>query len=356
MPKMSWEEAVRWLRAQPDKQELVRACFFDDPLLDAARRFQASLEWQSVRAFLPQEQGEALDVGAGRGIASFALAEEGWKVTALEPDPSDLVGAGAVAALADASGHPFRIVQEWGETLPFPDASFDLVYARQVLHHARDLEKLCAELARVLKPGGVLIATREHVIDTPEELEIFRAQHALHHLYGGECAFALEHYLEAISRSGLLFEHIAAPFSSPVNFFPTDPETLLHTAQEAWNWDFPMGKETMLAQLNRTLAYPGRLYTFVARRAASADTLDTAALLSRILLLEAKLDAREIAVRKHGNAIKTRVEKRMTEMEIKLAASEEQIKMKLSALEQNLFVRCAQKLHTWLRRLRHLFS
>lgn len=345
MPKMSWEEAVRWLREQPDKQELVRACFFDDPLLEAARRFQASREWQAVRAFLPPHQGEALDVGAGRGIASFALAEEGWKVTALEPDPSDLVGAGAVAALAEASGHPFRIVQEWGETLPFPDASFDLVYARQVLHHARDLEKLCAELARVLKPGGVLIATREHVIDTPEELEIFRAQHALHHLYGGECAFALEHYLEAISRSGLLFEHIAAPFSSPVNFFPAEPEAVLHTAQEAWNWDFPMGKDAMLAQLNRTVVYPGRLYTFVARRAASADAFAVAALLSRILVLEAKLDAREIAVRKDGKALQTMTEKRIQQTEIRL-----------TALEQNLFVRCAQKLHALLRRLRHLFA
>jgi hypothetical protein len=29
---MTWEQAVRWLREQPEQQDLVRACFYDDPV------------------------------------------------------------------------------------------------------------------------------------------------------------------------------------------------------------------------------------------------------------------------------------------------------------------------------------
>lgn len=44
-------------------------------------------------------------------------------------------------------------------TLPFPDRSFDIVLAMHMLYHASDKDRAVAEIARVLKPGGVLIAT-----------------------------------------------------------------------------------------------------------------------------------------------------------------------------------------------------
>ena len=44
----TWEGAVLWLRSQPDQADLVRACFYDDPLLDAARRYHRSIEWAAV--------------------------------------------------------------------------------------------------------------------------------------------------------------------------------------------------------------------------------------------------------------------------------------------------------------------
>ena len=140
MSKLSWEQAVQWLRDKPDQQDLVRACYYDDPLPAAAERFWQSLEWKSITALLPPAQGGfALDLGAGRGISSYALAKEGWKVSALEPDPSTLVGSGAIRSLAHDSGLPIEVVTEFSEKLPFEDNSFELVNCRQVLHHARDL-------------------------------------------------------------------------------------------------------------------------------------------------------------------------------------------------------------------------
>ena len=107
----TWDAAVRWLRSQPDRQALVRDAYYDDPLIGSAERYWCSDEWCAVKEFLP-DGGTALDVGAGRGIASYALARDGFKVTALEPDDSSLVGAGAIRALASDAGLPITVVVE----------------------------------------------------------------------------------------------------------------------------------------------------------------------------------------------------------------------------------------------------
>lgn len=218
----TWEAAVSWLLAQPDQQELVRACYYDRPALEAARRFRASEEWQALRRFFPQTLGRALDVGAGMGIASFALASDGWRTTALEPDASDLVGAGAIRALAREAGLGIEVVEEWGEQLPFASGSFELVHARQVLHHARDLPRFCAELFRVLAPGGRLLATREHVISSAAQLPAFLDGHPLHSLYGGENAYTLAQYLAALRGAGFRVLAAPGPLASVINYAPFD--------------------------------------------------------------------------------------------------------------------------------------
>lgn len=266
--RTTWEGAVQWLRDQPDKQDLVRWCFYDDPLLAAARRFHASSEWRATRALLPAPPGAALDVGAGRGIASFALAVDGYATTALEPDPSSLVGAGAIRQLSAEAGVPITVVVEWGESLPFPDATFEVVLCRQVLHHARDLDRLCAEISRVLKPGGVMVATREHVLSRRSDLETFLRQHPLHGLYGGENAFLLDEYEGAIRKAGLALVASLNPLQSDINLYPTTIED--HRARIARKLLLPKSivPDWLLGMIGQRMTDPGRLYTFVARRTA----------------------------------------------------------------------------------------
>jgi len=264
--RFTWEEAVQWLRNQPDQAELVRAAFYDDPLISAANRYVRSSEWRALRELLPKEKGHALDIGAGRGISSYALANDGWAVTALEPDPSDIVGAGAVRSLVKESGVNVNVIEKWGESLPFDSNTFDLVYCRAVLHHARDLRELCKEVFRVLKPNGLFVATREHVISKKEDLDAFLNAHPLHNLYGGEHAYLLKEYTGAITDSGLKLEKVLNPASSDINLYPQSKQKVkkqISSKLMAPDFLIPDFILTLRASFSNA---PGRHYSFVARK------------------------------------------------------------------------------------------
>lgn len=218
---LTWEQAVDWLRQQPDLQSLVQHCYYDDPLESAVERFYRSEEWAAIVQLLGSSlRGKVLDIGAGRGISSYAFAKAGCSVVALEPDPSAIVGAQAIQSLISRTQLPIEVVQEYGEGLPFADNTFDIVYGRAVLHHAHQLDQLCSEAARVLKPGGILFATREHVLSRKEDLQTFLNTHALHFLYGGENAYLLQEYTQAINQAGLKLKQVIGPWENVINYAP----------------------------------------------------------------------------------------------------------------------------------------
>jgi SAM-dependent methyltransferase len=271
---VSWEAAVEWLKRQPDKQDLVRDCYYDDMPEQAAERYSQSDEWKAISALLPPVPGRALDVGAGRGIASYALAKVGWNVVAMEPDPGNFVGRGAIRKIAQSKGLPIEIAEECGECIPRDSGSFDLVVARQVLHHARDLSALCAEVFRVLKSGGTFIAVRDHVISSPDDLPTFLQIHPLHQLYGGENALQSGQYLDAMRMAGFRVEQMLRSFDSVINYAPHTRETLREEFQRRLS-RFPLGSlagsclnlnpimDISLALLSRVDRRPGRLYSFI---------------------------------------------------------------------------------------------
>lgn len=65
--------------------------------------------------------------------------------------------------VVDANVTDLPLVRYDGVTLPFADASFDVVTLAYVLHHSRDAGRVLAEARRVLRPGGVLLVAEDRV-------------------------------------------------------------------------------------------------------------------------------------------------------------------------------------------------
>ncbi len=110
-----------------------------------------------------------LDVGTGRGLLAIGAAKRLTTGTAVGIDvwsPKDLSGnsADAFLANAEAEGVAERVEVRNGDAreMPFPDASFDVVLSNVCLHNiegAAGRAEACAEIARVLRPGGVALVS-----------------------------------------------------------------------------------------------------------------------------------------------------------------------------------------------------
>jgi SAM-dependent methyltransferase len=105
---------------------------------------------------------KALDVGCGSGYNAVTLAMLGWKVSATEITP-EIVEHAAATVATYGQEIDFRVGEN--ESLPFPDATFDLLLSMNVIHYcssARAIQATAAEYARVLKPGALLVLATQH--------------------------------------------------------------------------------------------------------------------------------------------------------------------------------------------------
>jgi ubiquinone/menaquinone biosynthesis C-methylase UbiE len=123
-----------------------------------------------VELAAPGPGDRALDIATGGGHTALALAPNVARMTVTDLTPTMLAtardhlsGRGIVNAdyvIADA------------ERLPFLDATFDLVTVRIAPHHYADIRAACAEMARVLRRGGRLIAI-DNVAPADHALDAF---------------------------------------------------------------------------------------------------------------------------------------------------------------------------------------
>jgi ubiquinone/menaquinone biosynthesis C-methylase UbiE len=107
----------------------------------------------------PLPTDRALDVGAGPGLLSAALAPLVARAVAL--DPSEALLAHAPEGVEAVVGS--------GEAIPFGDGSFDLVTSVNSLHHVDDMAATLAEMTRVLAAGGRIVV-QDYLADADPQL------------------------------------------------------------------------------------------------------------------------------------------------------------------------------------------
>jgi SAM-dependent methyltransferase len=98
-------------------------------------------------------RGRALEVGVGTGLIALPLHGAGIPMLGLD------LSAPMLGKLVDKSGGrpPFPLVRGDATLLPFGDGAVGAALIRWVLHLVRDWRGVVAEVARVVRPGGVLV-------------------------------------------------------------------------------------------------------------------------------------------------------------------------------------------------------
>lgn len=103
--------------------------------------------WATLVEWAPRR---VLEVGGGPGELSARMQRElGAEVSYLDIAPG-------MVALARERGVDAQVGDV--QALPFADGTFDTVVAAWMLYHVPDLDRGLAEIARVLRPGGALVA------------------------------------------------------------------------------------------------------------------------------------------------------------------------------------------------------
>lgn len=227
---MTWEETIQYIRTLPEYDELVEKAYFEADLPLNVERFKQEDEFIETLNYIKQyapNGTKILDIGCGNGISCISFALAGYHVTAVEPDPSETIGAGAIRKLkAHYNLDNIEIYEAFAEDINFNDESFDVVYIRQAMHHANNLQKFIKECSRVLKKGGMLITVRDHVIFNQKDKEWFLEEHALQKYYGGENAYTPAEYEKAMTDANLTIQLKLKHFDSVINYFPSTKEQI----------------------------------------------------------------------------------------------------------------------------------
>ena len=97
---------------------------------------------------------DVVELGCGTAYFSAWLARRGARPVGVDPTPAQLATARRLMA---ATGIEFPLVEAPGESVPLPDASFDLAFSEHGAATWADPHRWIPEAARLLRPGGRLV-------------------------------------------------------------------------------------------------------------------------------------------------------------------------------------------------------
>ena len=117
-------------------------------------------EVDRIIAGVPLTQKSVLDLGCGSGGITLYLAQEhqAFRVLGVDVESPVLDRARSAATKANLQ-HRVTFVKVVPGPLPFPDKSFDVVFSKDAMIHIGDKERLFVDIFRILRPGGIFLAS-----------------------------------------------------------------------------------------------------------------------------------------------------------------------------------------------------
>jgi len=132
---------------------------------------ESDVEQELLKAF-PAHAGDLLDIGTGTGRMLELFADRVDRGVGIDSS-RDMLSVARAKLEADGIRH-CHVRHGDMYRLPMADASYDAAVIHQVMHYADRPEALITEVARVLRPDGVLL-----IVDfAPHDLETLRIEHA----------------------------------------------------------------------------------------------------------------------------------------------------------------------------------
>jgi SAM-dependent methyltransferase len=220
-----------------DDPQLVRAEYADESRFATRAAAWAGssgpdpreIAFQAVLEVAPRR---VLEVGCGRGELSARIHDElGASVTAVDQSER-------MVELTQARGVDARLgdVQE----LPFDGGGFDCAVAAWMLYHVPDLERGLSELARVLRPGGRLVAVTNAEINLPELWGLFAdGAIRLHGFHSGNGAEVLGRHFARVERRDARGT-LTFPDREAARAYVAASVTRSHLADELPGWEGPL--------------------------------------------------------------------------------------------------------------------
>jgi phosphatidylethanolamine/phosphatidyl-N-methylethanolamine N-methyltransferase len=145
-------------------------------------------------AYINARGGEVLEVGVGTGL-SLETYNSALRVTGMDYSEDMLRKARARVAKLGLD-HVAELRQMDARSLEFPDASFDTVAAMHVLSVVPEPERVMAEIARVLRPGGQVVITNHFRHERGVWAGLARAAAPLERVLGWHSDFEIDTVLQ----------------------------------------------------------------------------------------------------------------------------------------------------------------
>jgi ArsR family transcriptional regulator len=165
------KDAAALRHLQRKRRDKTRA-YFDELAGRFGKDYVPGRSWKGLAEALLKvtNHGVVADLGAGEGTLAQMLARQAERVIAVDLSPKMVEFGSELARRHDLKNLEFRLGDI--EEPPLDDASVDLAFLSQALHHAGSPQKALAQAFRIVKPGGQLVVLDllQHSFEEAREL------------------------------------------------------------------------------------------------------------------------------------------------------------------------------------------